>query len=348
VSCAEDARRSRECSGLSVPETKLVALIINKLLWQSLFMISGNHDMSRPADPLGDVSDQNKWPTRTSGMAIASIVLGLLSFCLSLFTGIPAIILGALSRREIERSGGRVAGKGMAIAGIVTGSIGALLVPALIVPAVIGAREAARRAVCANNLHQIALAIMNYESSNGCFPPAFSPDEHGNPRYSWRVSILPYIDTSALYNSYNFSVAWDHPGNSTAINSRVYVYSCPSEPIEPGKENFTNFLMVTGPGSFYDPERGAITLLNNVRDGTSSTIGIVQSSRRVHWAAPDDLVVNVKKPLNLADFKNPHSGGFQAMFLDGTVRFIKLSTPESRIRSLLSIAGDEDIPHGSY
>src|SRR5258707_2434039 len=49
---------------------------------------------------------------------------------------------------------------------IVTGSIGALLVPALIVPAVIGAREAVRRAVCANNLHQIALAIMNYESSD--------------------------------------------------------------------------------------------------------------------------------------------------------------------------------------
>jgi prepilin-type processing-associated H-X9-DG protein len=50
----------------------------------------------------------------------------------------------------------------------------------------------------------------------------------------------------------------------------------------------------------------------------------------------------------MADFKNPHSGGFQAMFLDGSVRFIKLSTPESRIRSLLSIVGDEDIPHGSY
>lgn len=175
--------------------------------------------MSRPADPLGDVSEQKKWPTRTSGTAIAGLVLGLLSFCLSVFTGIPAIILGALSLRAIKRSGGRVSGKGMAIAGIVTGSIGVLLLPALIVPAVIGAREAARRALCANNLHQIALAIMNYESSNGCFPPAFSPDEHGNPRCSWRVSILPFMETSAVYSSYNFSVAWDHPSNSTAISS---------------------------------------------------------------------------------------------------------------------------------
>jgi hypothetical protein len=304
--------------------------------------------MSRHADPLGDVSEQKKWPRRTSGSAIASLVLGLLSFCVSMVTGIPAIILGALSLRAIKRSGGRVSGKGMAIAGIITGSIGVLLLPAVIVPAVLVAREAARRAQCANNLHQIALAMMYYESANGCFPPAFSPDEYGNPRCSWRVSILPFLDTSPLYNSYNFSVAWDHLSNSTAINSRVYVYSCPSEPIEPGKENFTNFLMVTGPGTFYDSERGAITLLSNIRDGTSSTISVVQSSREVHWASPDDLVVDVKRPLNLADFKNSHPGGFQAMFLDGSIRFIKLSTPETRIRTLLSIAGDEEIPQGSY
>ena len=132
------------------------------------------------------------------------------------------------------------------------------------------------------------------------------------------------------------------------IHSRVSFYSCPSEPIEPGKENFTNYLMVTGPGTFYDPERGAITLLSNIRDGTSSTIGVVHSKRKFLWASPDDLVVDVKKPLNLANFKNPHSGGFQAMFLDGSIRFIKLSTPESRIRTLLSIAGDEVIPQGSY
>ena len=51
----------------------------------------------------------------------------------------------------------------------------------------------------------------------------------------------------------------------------------------------------------------------------------------------------MKKQLNLADFKNPHSGGFQAMFLDGSIRFIKSQTPANRIRTLLSIAGDEEI-----
>jgi hypothetical protein len=64
-------------------------------------------------------------PPWTSGMAIASLVLGICSFlCLGFLTGIPAIILGALGLVKIEQSRGDLKGKGMAIAGIVMGGIG--------------------------------------------------------------------------------------------------------------------------------------------------------------------------------------------------------------------------------
>ena len=114
---------------------------------------------------------------RTSGKAIASLVLGICSFLCTIFTGIPAIILGTLGLGDIKQSRGAVGGKGMAITGIVLGSffstfglLGMLI--ALLLPAVQAAREAARRAQCVNNLKQIGLAMHNYASAHSVLPPA--------------------------------------------------------------------------------------------------------------------------------------------------------------------------------
>lgn len=63
--------------------------------------------------------------TESAGKALAAMVLGLSSMaCLGAITGIPAIVLGALARKEIDRSGGRLTGSGFAAFGIVTGLFG--------------------------------------------------------------------------------------------------------------------------------------------------------------------------------------------------------------------------------
>lgn len=68
---------------------------------------------------------------RTSGMAIGSLVCGLFLFVFPL--SVVAVILGHLSLSEIRKSAGRIAGHGMAVAGLVLGYLGLSVVPVLII-----------------------------------------------------------------------------------------------------------------------------------------------------------------------------------------------------------------------
>lgn len=66
----------------------------------------------------------------TSGLAVASLVLGASSTVFCILAGIPAIICGHLARSEIRHSGGRLGGDGMAVAGLVLGYLSmAILIP---------------------------------------------------------------------------------------------------------------------------------------------------------------------------------------------------------------------------
>jgi hypothetical protein len=67
-------------------------------------------------------------------MAIAALVLGVLSPLGALFDGVPGVILGSLavvlglmSRRRIKRSGGTLQGGGLALAGWIVGLCGIAL-----------------------------------------------------------------------------------------------------------------------------------------------------------------------------------------------------------------------------
>jgi len=75
-------------------------------------------------------------PPRTNGLAVASMVLGIL--CLYGIGSILALVFGYQAKGQIERSGGRESGRGMAIAGIVLGWIGLALM-AFVVIAIVSA-----------------------------------------------------------------------------------------------------------------------------------------------------------------------------------------------------------------
>ncbi len=72
--------------------------------------------------------------TKTSGMAIASLVLGLVGFFVFPFIpSVLAIIFGAIGMGQINRSNGAVKGKGMAVAGIILGIVGIIIMVLVVV-----------------------------------------------------------------------------------------------------------------------------------------------------------------------------------------------------------------------
>jgi prepilin-type N-terminal cleavage/methylation domain-containing protein/prepilin-type processing-associated H-X9-DG protein len=131
----------------------------------------------------------------------------------------------------------------------------------LLLPAVQSAREAARRAQCVNNLKQIALAALNFESSNNQLPPGWGPQPiypslpaygRANPK----VLILQYLENGNTFNAFNLQ--WDLNiyqsvgTNFTAQDQVISTYVCPSDgnttKVTSGSQaaGYSNYMASTG------------------------------------------------------------------------------------------------------
>lgn len=115
----------------------------------------------------------------------------------------------------------------------------------LLLPAVQKVREAAARMKCQNNLKQLGLAMHNYESALGVFPPGYIHylavwnGTADASEATWPYFILPYIEQTAMFNSVSYATlsatsprhgfGMGDASTSTIRTTRLSLFSCPSD-----------------------------------------------------------------------------------------------------------------------
>jgi len=108
----------------------------------------------------------------------------------------------------------------------------------LLLPAVQAAREAARRLQCGNNLKQIGLAMHNFESQNGAFPPG-AKWYNADGNYAWtglHHYLLPFMEQQSYYDAlhgplFDIKVPWFYPDTwPVETTSKKWAWMlCPSD-----------------------------------------------------------------------------------------------------------------------
>ena len=227
----------------------------------------------------------------------------------------------------------------------------------LFLPFVHNAREAARRMQCEGQSNCLRFALFNYHDEYGSFPPAYTVDENGKPLHSWRVLILPYLESRELYSQIRLNEPWDSEHNSQFHRPsegedfdlwNPHWYSCPSDPRR--KENcHTNWVMVVGENTISNGPGG--TTLNDITDDKATTILFIETTRSICWMAPEDLTFeDLDQGITQPYPKNPdakassyHSPGIRVRCLDGSPRTLPDSISPETLKAMATINGGEKI-----
>jgi prepilin-type N-terminal cleavage/methylation domain-containing protein/prepilin-type processing-associated H-X9-DG protein len=160
------------------------------------------------------------------------------------------------------------------------------ILSALLLPAVQAAREAGRRSTCVNNLRQIGVALLNYETVKKVFPRGAYPvsganngwEAHGNSPFTM---LLPYMEQGNIYDKIDLNGGMLTPTLHVAFGKQIQILLCPSDPVSGGVGTFNNYALCTGPNVCWttDPKE-AVGVCHirvshgtfHIKDGLSNTI----------------------------------------------------------------------------
>jgi hypothetical protein len=207
-------------------------------------------------------------------------------------------------------------------------------------------QAAALRTSSAQNLRQLAIAMMHYaDNANGRFVPTGALgrmpvfptlDRNGKPSgLSWRVHLLPFLNQGTLYQQFKLDQPWDSDHNKKLIAKIPKVFAPPGiQTKEPGLTFYQVF-------ANYYPNGGRFPA--SIPDGTYNTIAIVEAATPVMWTKPDDIDAP-ERQLVLPKLGGIFKEGFHTAFWDGHVRFFRKDAISERSLRALMTPNAGDLP----
>ena len=187
-----------------------------------------------------------------------------------------------------------------------------------------------------NNLKQMALAMHTYHDTYKQLPLPALYSKDGKPLLSWRVAILPFIEQNNLYNEFKLNEPWDSPHNQKLLAKMPGIYA----PVN-GKTkqpHATYYQVFVGPGTPFEGDKKL--RLNNITDGTSNTVMIVEAAEAVPWTKPADLPFDAKKK-ELPKLGGQFPDGFFMALCDGSTLWVHRRYDARILRAMITRSGGE-------
>jgi len=210
------------------------------------------------------------------------------------------------------------------------------------------ARSKASTHHCEQNLRKIVQALFEYHEKHGSYPAATLQRKNGEPRHSWRVAILPFLEHQDLYDEYHFDEPWNGPNNSRLIERMPLEFGCPGDSGKP-KGN-ANYVAIIGSQTCWP---GPFALKrSDIIDASSQTIQLMEIDHSdIAWLEPRDITLRDLIPLDTDGlgprFSSPHPEVVNVALCDTSVRGLKKSVDRKILMTLLTPAGGRPY-HGKW
>lgn len=248
---------------------------------------------------------------------------------------------------------------------VVIAVLGALA--GLLLPAVQAARDASRRTYCADNLHNVGLALHAFHDVLGSLP--FGRDTEGDLDHAWSSAILPHIEQAELWSQIDFTKPWDDVrGNAGVAATGIPVYRCPSSTHRFGGQidyggifgsPLTGLPWGSGPNEAFGS--GALIVRTrgqprpvrfaSISDGTSHTLLVGEAADRFdspagQWACGWNcfaVSAPVSHDSSAEGLHSLHSGGAHGLLADGSVQFLHDGMDKRLLGALATRNGNDNV-----